>query len=74
MLSRSQKGLRLRFLESHRLIGVDDVLVVYVVASQSGRQCGHWEGLVVSRNLANFAALQGSHMVVELANLGIAVL
>ena len=40
-----------------------------MVASQSGRQCGHREELVVSKNLVKLAALQGSHMV-EFFSLG----
>ena len=38
VLSRLQNGLRFRFLESHLLMGEDEVVAVYVVASQSGRQ------------------------------------
>ena len=40
-----------------------------MVASQSGRQCVHWDELVVSINFVNLAAAQGSHMV-ELAIVG----
>ena len=40
-----------------------------MVASQSGRQCVHWDEFVVSISFVNLAAAHGSHMV-ELASVG----
>ena len=40
-----------------------------MVALQSGKHCGHWEELVVSKILVKLAASQGLHMV-EFSSLG----